>query len=171
MQLRKYPQGRLLAAFGDALRVAFSTKDDWDEKRGSYNQYRQTIYGLRRSGKIKITTNSKGQRFLELTKKGELEILMSKSWIKSDSTWDGKWRIILFDIPEQAHAVRNKLRKLLLDNNFIILQASIYVSPFPLNRNAIDYLNATGLQQYIRIGRLEELDDDSDLKKRFSLNK
>ena len=49
------------------------------------------------------------------------------------------------------------------------MQASVYVSPYALNREAVEYLKETGLIEYIRIGRLEELDDDADLRKKFKI--
>lgn len=106
---------------------------------------------------------------MELTKKGELELLMARAWLNKPAVWDGKWRVIFFDIPENANTRRDKLRRLLIKNGFIKLQASIYISPYTLNRLAIDYLKNTGLIGYIRIGRLEELDDDRDLRKKFNL--
>ena len=83
--------------------------------------------------------------------------------------WDGKWRMVIFDIPEEASNERDQLRRLLLLNNFCKLQASVYISPHPINREAIDYLKETGLIKYIRFARIDELDDDKDLKKKFDL--
>ena len=137
----------------------------------SYEHYRQTAYYLRRKGIINIRATLSGKRFLELTKKGELELLMARAWLYRPTDWDGKWRVILFDIPVCANDKRYKLRRILLANSFIKLQASVYVSPHPLNRLAIQYLKTTGLIGFIRIGRLEELDDDSDLRKKFNLKK
>ena len=168
---KKYPQTFLISAFAKSLKSSFSSKNDWKPTAdlNSYERYRQTVYYLRRKGLVAIRTTVSGKRFLELTKKGELELLMAQAWLNSPTVWDGKWRIILFDIPVDANHKRDKLRRILLANGFAKLQASIYISPYPLNRLAIQYLKTTGLIDFIRIGRLEELDDDSDLRKKFNL--
>ncbi|MDR3643434.1 MAG: CRISPR-associated endonuclease Cas2 [Candidatus Doudnabacteria bacterium] len=169
--LKKYSQAFLLIAFANGLKSAFSSKHDWQENKqlGSFGHYRQTAYHFQRKGVINIKIAASGQRFMELTKKGELELLMARAWLNKPAVWDGKWRVIFFDIPENANTRRDKLRRLLIKNGFIKLQASIYISPYTLNRLAIDYLKNTGLIGYIRIGRLEELDDDRDLRKKFNL--
>lgn len=171
--LRSYSHTFLLFTFIDRLASAFSSKNDWKHNHGpgSYNQYRQTAYGLRRRGWLKITKTSSGQKFLSITDKGQLELLMAKAWLPKIQTWDGKWRMIMFDIPRGADDKRNKLRRLLKNSNFYKLQASVYLTPYPLNREALIYLKNTGLIHYIRIGKLEELDDDSDIIKYFKLTK
>ncbi|MEK7161155.1 MAG: CRISPR-associated endonuclease Cas2, partial [Patescibacteria group bacterium] len=83
--------------------------------------------------------------------------------------WDGQWRMVIFDIPEDFREKRDLLRSLLKRNQFIKLQASVFISPYALNREAIEYLNISGLKRYIRIIKIDEIDSDEDLKKRFNL--
>jgi CRISPR-associated endonuclease Cas2 len=79
--------------------------------------------------------------------------------------------MIMFDIPRETNDKRDKLRWLLKTSDFFKLQASVYLTPYPLNREAVTYLKNTGLIDYIRIGRLNELDDDKELIKHFKLTK
>lgn len=48
--------------------------------------------------------------------------------------WDGKWRIIVFDIPEKRREEREKIREFLNRHGFGRISNSIYVSPFTLNQ-------------------------------------
>jgi CRISPR-associated endonuclease Cas2 len=75
----------------------------------------------------------------------------------------------MFDIPEDHRDKRDKLRRLLKRNNFIKLQASVFISPYALNKQAVEYLKETGLDEYIRILRVDAIDKDEDLKKKFKL--
>ncbi len=126
-----------------------------------------TIYRLRKQGWIKVEYKE-SKRLLSLTNHGEIEALMQKARIdKLSASWDNKWRLIMFDIPEEARVVRNKLRKLLKDFGFYALQASVYVYPFALAGSAIEVLKRSGLMRYIRIARIDSFDDDKDLKKYF----
>jgi len=47
--------------------------------------------------------------------------------------WDGRWRILVFDIPVANSAARKKLTRFLKDNRFGYLQKSVWISPDPLN--------------------------------------
>ena len=96
-------------------------------------------------------------------------MLLIKAKMEKPKVWDGYWRMIIFDIPEDNHKDRDKLRGLLKRNDFVMLQASVFISPYPLNREAIAYLKQTGLKAYIRIIKVSELDDDVDMKKKFNL--
>ncbi len=135
---------------------------------GSYDSYRSIIYRLRKRGLIKFIKQEEN-RFVQLTRKGELEVLVEIAKLPVKGLWDGKWRVVIFDIPEEAKSQRDKLRRLLKENNFYKLQASVFISPYPLNWAAIEYLNKTGLNLYIRILRVDEIDDDTKLKKVFRL--
>jgi CRISPR-associated endonuclease Cas2 len=127
-----------------------------------------TLYRLRNRGLIKIV-DSDNERFVELTKEGQLEALISKAIIPPKGKWDGKWRIIMFDIPEECKEKRHELRWLLKKNHYHQLQASVYINPYPLNREAITFLQETNLMRYIRIVKIEEMDNDTELRKRFHL--
>lgn len=136
--------------------------------RLSQGRYYSAVHQLKKRGAIQITSKA-GKKFLKLTKKGQLETLLAKARLADNGRWDGKWRLIVFDIPEAARKDRDRLRSLLKSNRYQALQNSVYVSPYPLNRAAIEYLKQTKLIDYIRIARVEEFDYDKDLKSRFKL--
>ena len=126
-------------------------------------------YYLARKGLIKYVDKN-NERFVKLTKKGQLEALLAKARLaEKPIKWDGRWRVIIFDIPEDSNDKRAFFRYLLKKNNFLQLQQSVYISPYPLNREAISYLKETKLIGYIRILKVEELDSDKDLKKKFGI--
>jgi CRISPR-associated endonuclease Cas2 len=134
----------------------------------SKDYYRTAVYRLRHQGLIDIANNN-GQKFLRLTRDGQLKVLVLKAVSIDRRKWDGKWRLVVFDIPEKARQERNQLRQLLKNNQFHKLQASVFISPFPLNLKAIEYLKETKLIDFIRILRVDKMDDDKDLRKQFSL--
>jgi phenylacetic acid degradation operon negative regulatory protein len=43
--------------------------------------------------------------------------------------WDGRWRLVLFDVPEQRRATRNRLRHYLRSRGFGYLQNSVWITP------------------------------------------
>ena len=145
--------------------------DAWRRKQLSgrdRKQYYNVVAAARKKGLVKQISKN-GKNFLELTAKGELQRLFVNMAVLKQNKWDGKWRILIFDIPEDAREKRNHLRGLLKKNNFVKLQQSVFINPYPLNREALRYLNQTGLKAFIRIIKVEEMDDDSDLRKKFGL--
>ncbi len=127
------------------------------------------VYYLVQKGYLKYV-NKDNEKFIKLTKKGQLKALLDKARMPDrDSKWDGKWRMIIFDIPEESKDKRHFFRTLLKQNGFIRLQHSVYINPYPLNREAVQYLQESGLINYIRIIKIEEIDNDKDIKKKFGL--
>ncbi len=131
---------------------------------------RRHFYRMNQRGLVKVT-NSRGIKLVSLTTKGKLKILFRKARLKSKAKWDGKWRLVVFDIPEQQRVARARLRQMLMGNGYKKLQASVFISPSPLNREAIEYLNASGLSRYIRVMRIEEIDSEQSLLTIFKLKK
>ncbi len=97
--------------------------------------------------------------------------IIGKSKNKKMQTWDGKWRVLVFDIPEDSRIARDRFRKLLKQHGFVKLQASVFINPFPLSREAIAYLQQLNLMRFIRIMKVEEMDNDADLRKKFNLRR
>ena len=168
--------GIMLKALGESF-GAFSWpleySNEWryqqisKEFRSSKSCYNK-IWQMKKQGFVTVA-EQKGHKFLKLTKKGELKLLLQKASIVKTQKWDGKWRVAIFDIPENAKEQRQCLRRLLYENGFKKLQASVYINPYSLNQAAIDYLKSSGLMEFIRIMRVDKLDNDEELKKKFRL--
>lgn len=108
-------------------------------------------------------------RIYKLTAQGELEALLAKITLaEPPQSWDGKWRLLMFDIPEGARDLRRQLRLTLRNMNFYCLQASIYISPWPISNEAIHLLKSSKLMRYIRLARAD-FDDDTDLRRIFNI--
>ena len=137
-------------------------------RKMAHKDYYNTVLQLKKRGVVSIQ-NKAGKNFIALTQKGVLEILLQKANVQKQKNWDGKWRVLVFDIPEDAHLQRDRLRRLLKRYGFLKLQASVFIHPYSLNREAIAYLKESGLDRYIRILKVEEIDSDADLRKKFGL--
>jgi DNA-binding transcriptional regulator PaaX len=73
-----------------------------------------------------------GKRYARITKAGEqilkIESLRDKNAIQKKK-WDGRWRVVIFDIPERRRGVRNLLRKFMREFGFVRLQDSVWIYP------------------------------------------
>lgn len=84
------------------------------------------------------------ERIYRLTETGRLVALggidPEPRWNRK---WDGKWRMVAFDLPEHHNASRVRLRRFLKDRRFGYLQKSLWISPDPLDED-IRRLSAMG---------------------------
>lgn len=172
----KFPIARaILEALLEVAEMAplpFETPYAYIRRAGKVNRdsYGTAVRSLKRRGMIEIAEKS-GKKFLALTGKGQLHTLLQKAALPDAKKWDGKWRLVMFDIPEKARSGRDQLRYLLHSAGYKKIQASVFVSPYPINREGITFLNKTGLINYIRIFRIDEVDDENDLLHMFKLKK
>ena len=167
----------ILEILGDLGRMAprpFDGKSGWSKRLRNFHkpQFERAVRHLDDRGLIKIISKN-SQRFIQITKAGQIQTLLKKAKIVKTSknpAWDNKWRLVIFDIPEDSKAKRNLLRFLLRRQGFRKLQASVYINPHPLNREAVAYLNESELIEFIRILRVDEFDNDRKIRQMFQLN-
>lgn len=67
--------------------------------------------------------------YYQISPKGEEYFDDVLSILKNSNSWDKKWRLVMFDIPENQRAVRDRLRRSLNNLSLGILQASVWISP------------------------------------------
>jgi len=111
--------------------------------------------------------------FLSLTKKGEykLDEMERKNYVlEKPKRWDGKWRVLIFDIKENRKSLRDRIRATLMAVGFIHLQDSVWVYPYDcedlVSLMKVDFKIGNDLLYLI----VEKMENDFNLKKRFGLN-
>ena len=72
------------------------------------------------------------ERVLRLTEAGRLHALGRDPESCWRRRWDGRWRLVLFDLPESQGSARDRLRHYLRRRGFGYLQNSVWISPNPL---------------------------------------
>ena len=81
--------------------------------------------------------------------------------------WDGKWRFLIFDIPERRRRDRDRLRSLLFAYMFRKLQASVWVSPYNIPKVVHDAIWEQRLKYHIFYLRVDMIDYDKPLRELF----
>ena len=134
-------------------------------------EIRDKIRELYQSKLVKIETGLDGMMKITLSSKGKNKVLkFNFDDMKIEKHyWDEKWRMVIFDIPENIKAARDALRFKLKKLGFHELQKSVFVYPF----NCEDEINFIaeffGVKPYVRYGVLESIDNALHLKKIFDL--
>lgn len=91
-----------------------------------------TFYRLKKEGSINFYEKN-NQIYISLTKKGKRKagwMQIDNLKIKKPEKWDGKWRILLFDIAELKRTYREALRGKLKDLGFQLFQKSAWITPY-----------------------------------------
>jgi len=156
--------------FPNALRILDLTNIKGRRRSNKKYYINQTIERLKKEGLIQLCKRG-DKKFFQLTKKGKAELLKSdpKSFKIKKGRWDGKWRIVIFDIKESNRGARNQLRGWLQEVGFVKLQNSVWV--FPYKCDELVFL----IKTYYELGKnvlyLESgyLENDTHLKKIFKL--
>lgn len=150
-------------------RILKGVSKEW--KRIDEKKLRDEIRKLYQSKLISKKENSDGSCTLSLTEKGKLKALtyhFEKMKIEKKD-WDGKWRLVSFDIPEKMRLARDAIRNKLKDLGFREFQKSVFVFPYDCENEIEFVVEFFNLRRYVRFGVLERLDNELDLKKIFKL--
>jgi len=144
---------------------------DWKNIDRDY--LKRAIHEFRHERLVDFQEKSDGTIRIVLTKEGEqhtLEYNIDEMEIKKPASWDKKWRIVFFDIPEKRRRARDALRNKLRELGFCELQKSVFVHPYPC-QDEIDFIvEFFEIRSCVRYGELTNLTNEAELKLRFGLN-
>jgi DNA-binding transcriptional regulator PaaX len=117
----------------DSLKEALSYGENKEEQKKAQYALSRSIKQLVDAGFVE-SHDSVSQSFLRLTKSGKQKtntLLLSQEDALVSTSWDGLWRIILLDVPEERKSEREALRYLLKKAGFVSVKNSVWVSLFP----------------------------------------
>ncbi|MFA6077151.1 MAG: hypothetical protein WC735_03710 [Candidatus Paceibacterota bacterium] len=132
----------------------------------------RAINSLYTSHLIEEKENKDGTTTFILNENGKQKALrfnIDKIEIKKPAKWDGKWRVVMFDIPEKLKRLRDSLRLHFREVGLIELQKSVLVYPYPCNKEIEFILEFYNARRYVRFILAEKIDNQLHLMKKFNL--
>ena len=106
--------------------------------------------------------------FFVLTKSGKEELAVKKQKEKNIK-WDKKWRIVIFDIPEEEKAKRDRFRRRLVGLGFVELQHSAWIYSYECYEDIHEAASSLEATDYLSYIVAESVSKEKLLKKRFNL--
>ena len=89
---------------------------------------------------------------------------------KNKGKWDKKWRVIIFDIPQELHKERIRFRRKLKLLGCIMLQKSVFVFPYPCDEEVGDICEKLRITDFVDLLMAESVGfRESELRKIFKL--
>jgi len=170
----------ILLTGGGALSLARSSnqyykmirriRKEW--QKVNQQNFNRSIRGLAKEKLVEEKTLADGSFKLVLTLNGRrqaraLNIIGNSINFKKPERWDGRWRIVLFDIPEKNRLFRDVLRAHLYRLEFFKLQNSVFVSPHPFEKAILDLVAVYAAEPHVRIVTAIMIDNEARLKKYF----
>lgn len=140
-------------------------------KKINEKKLKQAINELYRSKVIARKENSDKSYTLILTEKGKIKALTYhfQEMKIERKNWDGKWRCVIFDIPEKLRQGRDALRDKLKKLGFHELQKSVFIFPYGCQEEIEFIVEFFDLKKWVRFAVLETIDNELHLKKIFRL--
>jgi DNA-binding transcriptional regulator PaaX len=142
-----------------------------DNKKLDKRSFNRTLKRL--EGSKLITVKSKdGQITVALEiigKQHALEYELDSMVIATPKKWDQKWRIVVFDIPDKKKTARKALKTKLDQWGFIQFQESVYIYPYPCEKEVRYLCSVYGLSNYIKFILAEQIDGQDNLQHIYKL--
>lgn len=141
-----------LALLGDAALFAY-VKGQGSYRRGSIfdfldvkkSAFRRALYRSLETGEIEKVIKD-GKPCFKIAPAGKEKLARYFPIYKlADAGWDGRWRVVIFDIPEIDKKSREYLRWKLISLGFGKLQKSVYISPLDVLADVKEYLKSLNL--------------------------
>lgn len=134
---------------------------------------RRTLKRLKGQKYISVNEDEEGNVTVRITKQGMTRALSYKlesMELQKPKKWDGKWRVVVFDIPEKYKGLRDVFRMRLGQLGLHQLQESVYVSPYPCF-DEVEFLRELyGVSFTVRYIVADRIEDDESLRQRFQLD-
>lgn len=116
------------------MRPTFRNLTDSYESWAYRNGLMRQMASLEAQQLLERDPESPDDRIYRLTWQGRLHALGGRDpqarWARE---WDGRWRLVLFDVPTTQNSHRVRLRRYLRDKGFGYLQKSVWITPDSLD--------------------------------------
>ena len=113
-------------------------------------------YRITKQGMKKIE-NLRRERGIE-----EMEIVRPEKW-------NGRWKIIIFDIPDSKKNIRDILRETLKRLGFYSIQESVFIHPYASIKQLEEIRDYYNVARYVKIIGTDFFEDNGKIKKFFGL--
>lgn len=148
---------------------------DKKSKKYSHKQIHNAFAQLKRKKLVEIVKEKDGKIQVRLTNKGKkrmVEFSIDTLHIRKPKKWDGKWRMLLFDIPTKPkiyNQAREALRAKIKELGFFQMQKSVWVCPYECEDELLFVAEMYYVEKYIEILTVEKLLHENILKNKFKL--
>lgn len=112
---------------------------------------------LKRNNYIKIES-LKDKKAIILTKEGLSKALKASFIVEGkQKRKDGKWTMLIFDVPEKYRKSRDLLRSILQNLGYKMFQQSVWITPYDVSEKTERLMQVYSLDEFVKIFLTEEI--------------
>jgi DNA-binding transcriptional regulator PaaX len=137
----------------------------------SKQQFSHAFRYSRQRGWLSIQQTKQGERLI-LTENGTRRVVRTEfgpDAIKRPKEWDGKWRVVIFDVPNKKKLAREVIRKTLRTMGFRQLQESVWVHPYPCEKVVHNLTALYEAGPFVRVLLVQRFDGEIEFMRKFNL--
>lgn len=148
-------------SFTKPTRALFGFDENFKKGNINKNTIKKNLERLVEQGFVekkdkKFILSKEGIRFIEY-------MGLRRSTLKKK--WDGKYRLVIFDIPEKQRIDRDWLREELYLLEYVQLQKSVFISKYPLVEDVICDIRKRKIDNYVNYLLVDKMFDYSKIEK------
>jgi hypothetical protein len=125
-------------------------------KERGMKEFNKLIYYLKVKGYIRIKKLA-GKNGLILTKEGIDRAIKASFKLDRKRRTDGRWVMLIFDIPNRRKHDRLIIRSALQNLGFQIFQKSVWISPYDVSEKIEKFVQSHNMEDFVRIFLIEEM--------------
>ena len=132
---------------------------------------KRTVKRLEEQGVIKHRIKNGKEEFV-VTKKGKThlaELLVDDLFIRQPAKWDGRWRVLIYDIPNKKDLERRELNRVVSEIGMKSVQQSVFVSPYPCKAQIDAIARHYDLDKHLAYFEADYFEGANDLLNHFKL--
>ena len=127
-----------------------------------FNQDKLIDWQENNDGTISVVLTEKGKQTASRFDPDNLSI-------PQPNHWDKKWRVIIYDIPDNKKAARDALRRKLYELSFKEWQKSVFIHPYPCDQQIDFVIEFFDVRPYVRRGLMTNITNEAEIKLHFGL--
>jgi len=121
----------------------------WVPEQYKRHNFNHLVWRSIKTGYIE-RIEKQGEIFIRLTSQGNKKIIRDFPLFSlQNKKWDGKWRVVIFDIEEINRSARDGLRKKLKELGFGMLQKSVFISAHNVIKDMLEFIENVGLKDVV----------------------
>jgi DNA-binding transcriptional regulator PaaX len=119
-------------------------------------------HGFLQKRGVRYAVSDKGSRLLSGEDIWNLQIPRPRAW-------DGRWHLIMFDIPQVESTARKALNSALLRMGLVQYQQSVLIYPYPIKETLLKVCRFYRVTRYVSFVSASDVDGAKELKRIFKL--
>ena len=161
-----------IAATGPFLGLNMVKNIKRQNDKKEWRKFYESLRYLDRRGYVKILDRSIKGIKVKVTIKGEeviKELDIDSMELKKQNKWDGKWRLIIFDVPNTKNKNRLTFSEKLKNLGLIMVQKSVWAYPYECYEEMMILRRFYDIERYVTYLKVSHVEDELNWREKFNL--